>query len=141
MTLVDYAKSEFSLLGWPGDDKMQKMICDDILALLEVFDSQNHSGSSASYCANLFKKLVAFEPLSDLTGDKDEWIRVSEDIGCPLFQNKRDSEVFKDKDGAYWIHGKVFYDKTGSGYITGDSRTPVSFPWKKPDAQKVFTES
>jgi len=131
--LVDHAKCEFGVLGWPGDDEMQEAICDDILALLEVFSKQEHSGATAPYTVNLFRRLAAFEPISPLTGEDSEWTKVSKG----MWQNKRDSEVFKGSDGAYWICGRIFRDKDGSTYTSGRSSVPITFPWRHPKSQVV----
>ena len=133
--LVKHAKKEFEVLGWPGDCDMQKMVCDNIIELLDVFSDQGHSGSSAPYVINLFTGLAKFNPISPLTGEDSEWNEVGDDT----FQNNRDSEVFKNgKDGeAYWIHGKIFRDPDGCTFTSGDSRVPVTFPWTKPEPEIV----
>lgn len=135
MSLIEHAKTEFEALGWPGDDEMQEMICDNLIELLEVFSEQGHSGSSAPYLLNLFDKLARFNPISPLNGKDSEWTEVSDGI----FQNKRDCAVFKNgKDGeAYWIDGKVFRDQHGCFFTSRDSRVPVVFPWTKPESEIV----
>ena len=130
--LVKHAKREFENLGWPGEDDMQEAICNDVLELLNVFSRQGHSGSSAPYCLSLFEKLARFNPISPLTGSDDEW----EEVGNNLFQNKRDSEVFKENGEAYWIGGKIFNDGECS-FTSIDSRVPVKFPWRKPKPKIV----
>jgi len=134
--LITHAKNEFEALGWPGDDEMQKMVCENVIALLEEFSSQGHSGSSAPYILNLFGKLAAFKPLSDLTGADSEWVDVAEQDGT-LYQNKRDGEVFKNDSGAYWISGKIFRTPTGCTYTSKDSCVPVEFPWKRPKPEII----
>jgi hypothetical protein len=94
---------------------------------------------SASYALSILKSLLAYEPLSPLTGADDEWMEVGPDV----WQNKRASNVFKDKDGAYWGDGIVFWEwydpKDGSepfkSYFTSrDSRVNIdSFPWTMPE--------
>ena len=139
-----HAMREFQIAGWCDengvfDDEMQKMMCDGVLKLLDVFAEEGHSGFSASYAINLFKKVVNFEPITALTGDDSEWV----DHGY-TFQNKRMSSVFKDtKDGqAYWSDDRVFWDwhKDEDGtmhksYFTNrDSRVNITFPWVKPES-------
>jgi hypothetical protein len=141
MSLVDHAKREFNALGWPGDCEMQAMVCDNVIELLTVFGEQGHSGSSAPYVLGVFEKLARFDPIAPLTGNDDEWTNVSEQNGEPLYQNKRDSEVFKDGDGAYWISGKIFRDKAGCTYTCKESRVPVTFPWAKPKPQIVDVDA
>lgn len=136
MSLIDHAKAEFNAAGWPGDCEMQQMVCENVLELLSVFASQRHSGSSAPYVLNVFQALAKFNPLVPLTGNDDEWLDVAEQNGT-LYQNKRDSEVFKDDDGAYWIHGKIFREPNGCTYTSKDSRVPIEFPWTKPESEVV----
>ena len=125
--LVAHAKKEFALAGWdkPETDGMQQMICEQILELIELFASHGHSGSSAMYAIGMFHRLVQFEPISPLTGEAHEWgTEVSPN------QNNRCSRVFRDEDGtAYDSKGKVFVEAGGVGYLSGDSRVPVTFPY------------
>ena len=37
MGLVEHAKREFEAMGWPGDSETQEWMCNDLLAVLEVF--------------------------------------------------------------------------------------------------------
>lgn len=141
-----HAWREFRAAGWVDEnnkfnDEMQEAICTHVLKLLEVFHDEGHSGSSAPYAIDLFKKLAMFEPVAPLTGEDWEWSDVSEYGGHdngPLFQNKRCGHVFKDTNGAYDSEGIVFYDwytdkETGQkykSYFTGiGSRVPVTFPY------------
>ena len=112
--LRNHALTEFKAAGWMDEngvfeDEMQGMICEHVLKLIEMFSDEGHSGSTAPYTINMFKKLAMFKPLTPLTGKDDEWIK--HDYGVePKYQNKRLSSVFKDADGnAYNIDGKVFW--------------------------------
>src|SRR3990167_8393513 len=95
--LIEHAKEEFKILGYkpleenPEDDP-NKWIQENVLELLEVFSKQGHSGSSAPFCVDYFKRLAAFEPLSPIKCDDSEWVEVGEGT----FQNKRLSSVFKN---------------------------------------------
>ena len=145
MVMTNYerhAKDEFRAAGWTDEngkfnDEMQELICNHVLKLLDVFHDEGHSGSSAPYAINLFKKLASFEPIVPLTGEDWEWVNVAEQNGGPLWQNKRCSHVFKDNDGAYDINGIVFYDwyvneegdKHKSYFTSRESRVPVTFPY------------
>lgn len=143
-----HAQMEFRAAGWIDSDakfkdEMQEMICKSVLDLLKVFSEEGHSGSSAPYAVNLFKKLALFEPVVPLTGEEWEWVEVS----SGNFQNKRCGHVFKDEDGkAYDIDGKVFFewcerpleeDEKGypgisrfkSSYTNRQSRVYVTFPY------------
>ena len=129
--LVDYAKDELERIGMidsgePYNDSVTKVILD----LIELFASQGHTGFTAPYTINTFRRLAMFKPLSPLTGEDDEW----NDVGDGLLQNKRYSAVFKDKDGtAYNIEGKVFTDDGEVWYTSKDSRVNVTFPYVVPD--------
>lgn len=141
--LAEHALMEFRAAGWTDesgkfDDEMQEAICTHVLALLKVFADEGHSGSTAPYTIDMFKKLAMFEPLVPLTGEDWEWTEVRDGV----FQNKRCSHVFKQADRfngqAYDIDGIVFYDwytdpKTGEKskayYTCSDSFVPVTFPY------------
>lgn len=111
---------------------MQELICTQVLETLELIASHGHSGFSIGYFMRILNKLVKHEPLTPLTGEEDEWDNPVEGDSELLQQNKRDSEVFRNKDGAFWIHGKIFRDKDWT-YTNGDSRVPIEFPWIKPE--------
>jgi hypothetical protein len=140
---------EFKAAGWlngSGEycDEMQGAICAHVLKLLDVFDGEGHSGSTAPYTINMFARLAKFEPIAPLTGEDWEWNETSRGV----LQNKRASHVFRDLDTGetYDIDGKVFwewavsYDEDGkengihkSYYTCRDSRVPVTFPYVVPD--------
>lgn len=122
---VKHAKSEFKSLGWPGKDPMQKMICKQLIDLLNLFGDHGHSGSSAPYTINLFEKLASFKPIGPLTGEDNEWVEVSKGV----FQNTRCGTVFKENGKAHDIDGKVFTNTDGFSYTNFKSRVPVIFPY------------
>ena len=148
--LHHHARAEFRAAGWTDEagnykDEMQQAICEHVLKLLDVFADEGHSGSSAPYAINVFKKLAMFEPLVPLTGEDWEWF----DHGHCM-QNKRCSRVFKQADRfngqAYDIEGRVFYEwverdldpdepgypgkkKFKSHYTSGNSFVPITFPY------------
>ena len=129
--LVDYAKDELKRIGMiDSGEAYNDLATKAILDLIELFSSQGHSGFSAPYVINVFSRLAMFKPLSPLTGDDDEWNEVSDG----LFQNKRYSAVFKNKDGVtYNVDGKVFTDDGEVWYTCRDSRVNVTFPYVVPD--------
>ena len=93
-----YAENELKYVKW-GDlsDGFQKEFWRQAMEMLNIVSKANHSGSSLPYLLSIFDRLVRFKPLTDLTFSDDEW----REIGDGCFQNKRDSEVFKDgADGA-----------------------------------------
>lgn len=123
-----HAERECKAIGYDLNDTEEgpnKWIMENLFELLEVFDKQGHSGSSATYCVNAFKKLALFEPLGPLTGADDEWMEVTDG----LWQNVRCHHVFKKGDQAYDINGKVFRELNGSYYTNKDSRVNVTFPY------------
>lgn len=141
-----HALTEFKAAGWLDDDgnyidEMQEAICKHILELVKVFSDEGHSGSTAPYTVDLFKKLAMYEPITPLTGEDWEWTEIAREMSGSnngtLYQNKRCSRVFRDDTGAYDIDGKVFYDwytnengdRHKSYYTSRDSRVPVTFPY------------
>ncbi len=141
-----HALTKFKAAGWLDDDgnyidEMQEAICNHVLELIKVFSDEGHSGSTAPYTIDLFKKLAMFEPIVPLTGEDWEWTEIAREMSGSnngtVYQNKRCSRVFKDDDGAYDIDGKVFYNwytnengkRFKSYYTSRDSRVPVSFPY------------
>ena len=153
-----HAMQEFQYAGWCDEngkfnDEMQEQICDGVMKLLELFDKEGHSGSSAPYAINLFKTLARFEPIGPLTGEDDEWFCHQDDRtnGVAVYQNKRMSSVFKQPDRfdgkAYWLDGKVFWEWYSapdiddgkpfkSYYTSADSMTVIKFPWVKPESSE-----
>lgn len=114
---IKHAKREFVALGYDLDDKEEgpnKWIMENVFELLAVFDKQGHSGSSAPYCANMFKKLALFEPLGPITCEDSEW----HEVGIDAFQNNRCSAVFKQgKDGKpYYLDAIVWRTQNGTTY-------------------------
>lgn len=113
LTMHDYAEKEMDI-AWPETDEMQDMIKKDILSIIDVFEEQGHSGTSAAYTLNILERLLRFKPISPLTGADDEWGEPYE-TGGPNSevhqQNKRCNSVFRrnyDNATAYDIDGKVF---------------------------------
>jgi hypothetical protein len=129
--LKNHALLEFKAAGWDlENDEMQKLICDQVLELLELFGNHGHSGSSAPYAINLFKTLASYEPIVPLTGEDWEWIDQSYASGEPMWQNKRCGHVFKGADGrAYDIDGKIFREPNGACYTGRESRVYITFPY------------
>ena len=148
--IVKHLDREWDVMGWPketlyrgdriaigvededefGKDAVyndpQAHTYQNLKQLLDTFSSQGHSGFSASYTINLFKKLVNFLPISPLTGEESEW----NFIGDGKKQNSRCSHVFMDSDGrAYDGEGIAFRDQHGVGYTSRDSRVYIEFPY------------
>jgi hypothetical protein len=137
-----HAEREFRAAGWMDtdgkfNDDMQEMICKHVLKLLDVFDGEGHSGSSAPCAISMFEKLAKFEPLIPLQGTDDEWNEVSEGV----FQNNRCSHVFKSEKEfggqAYDLDAVVFWEwyvdtdgeRSKTHFTSSDSRQPITFPY------------
>ena len=154
MNSLQYAENELDRIGMTADseDEMNLAMRNHILHMVDEFSKEGHSGFSANYALSILKKILAFKPLTPLTGEDDEWMEVSEYYdGTVTYQNKRYSAVFKEGDGqAYNIDGKVFWEwyetpleegeegypgvrKFKSYYGSKDSRMPVTFPYTVPD--------
>ena len=145
--MLDFAKSELDRIGMTSEDRTGDDInfCmrDHILRMVEEFSAEGHSGYSASYALGVLKKLLAFEPLTPLTGEDSEWTDVTaESGGNVMYQNKRLSSVFKDNNSAWDIDGKLFWEwhtdeesgKKSKIHFSGSGcATPVEFPYTKPD--------
>lgn len=129
MSYIEHARRELKAIGYDLDsteDGPNKWMVAGLLELLEVFGKQGHSGFSAPYAANMFKKLALFEPLGPLTGEDDEWV----EVGNGMWQNNRCSHVFKEADGrAYDSHGRIFRDPDGVCVTNRDSRVFITFPY------------
>ena len=143
--LVDYAKRELDILNLGNNDRtgegMDFHMRDHILHMVELFAEEGHSGFSASYALSILKRVLAYRPLTPLTGEDDEW----NEVGDGVFQNRRASNVFKENGQAYWMDGIVFWEwysspdiddgKPYKSYFTSrDSRVNIeSFPWSMPE--------
>jgi len=139
--MTDFAIKEMDIIGLTDDDEMNGAMRKHILHMVEEFADEGHTGFSASYALSILQKVLAFKPLSPLTGKDSEWM----DVADNLYQNTRYSAVFKKgKDGeAYDIDGKVFWDwwtdpvtgeKNKSHYGCFESRVPVIFPYVVPES-------
>ncbi len=128
MTLKAHAERELKLIGYKcdgSDEPPNSWIVENVFELIEVFSRQGHSGSSAPYLIDLFKRLASYETLSPLAGTDDEWMQVTDN----LWQNKRCSRFFKGDDGlAYDSEAIVFRKPDGACYISFESRRFVEFP-------------
>lgn len=127
--LVEHAKKEFEILGWTEEDKMQQVVCNNILELIEAFSKQGHTGTTGPYVIAYFERLAKYGILAPLTGEDSEWEDVSEFAGKEQYQNNRMSSIFKDETGTYWTDGKIFKDPDGYTFTNKDSRVFISFPW------------
>lgn len=89
-----------------GDSLIIEPYVNSIREVCEDFSKEGHSGGSASMAAsvlsNTIQAILGFQILSPLNGGEDEWNDVSEmgeKKGKILFQNIRDTAVFKNEEG------------------------------------------
>lgn len=142
--MLKWAEEELRYAGYDindPEDGPDRWLAEGTLELLKVFVEQGHSGSSAPYAVALFEKLAKWKPLTPITGADDEWM----EVGTNVWQNRRNSAVFKREDGqAYWIDGRVFWEWFSapdindgkpfkSSYTSRESRVNIEFPWTQPD--------
>lgn len=127
-----HAKRELEILAKTTPDAIVTPFANEIIALCEAFGKSGQSGGSAPYTASAIsqavKKLMMFETLAPLTGEEDEWTDITTiNDGKPMFQNNRDSRVFKyDKEGkAYFIEAIVFDGNIG-GRFTGNGSVTLN---------------
>lgn len=149
MTITQsHAKRELEILAKNTPNAIITPFTEEILALCEAFGKSGQSGGSAPFTARAIsqavEKLMMFETLAPLTGEDEEWNDVTEiNDGEPMFQNNRDSRVFKDgKDGKpYFIDAIVFDGDIGGGFTgngismhngetIGSAQYVKSFPFK-----------
>jgi hypothetical protein len=129
--LIEYAKREFLKLGYKPiaecDDDPDKWIQENVLELLEVFSKQGHSGSSAPYAINMFKKLANFEPLAPIMCSDDEWNTDDLSITMPppsneSYQNNRCYSIFKNgKDGKPYYGDAIVWKNQNGNTFTGSA--------------------
>ncbi len=118
--LISHARTEFSILEKKYPDAIVLEFKDEIISLCDKFGNSGQSGGSAPYVCKIIvdalEKLMMFQTISPLTGEEEEWFDTghSED-GVTMYQNVRNSAVFKDgEDGCpYYIDAVV--KKTQSG--------------------------
>lgn len=120
-----HAKRELELLEKTTPNAIIAPFKKEIIALAKAFAESGQSGGSAPFTASAIsqavKKLLLFETIAPLTGEDSEWTDVSEySDGKLMFQNNRDSRIFKYPNGkAYFIEAIVFDGDIG-GKFTGN---------------------
>jgi hypothetical protein len=132
--LLDYFRREVAILRkkYEGDSLVIDPVLPEIEALIEAYAETGQSGASAALIgpviAETIKKALSFEPLSELTGDDDEWniIGETENHEKDIFQNRRYSTVFKEgKDGKpYYLDGLRWWDTISNVIWTATVKLP-----------------
>lgn len=139
MSLIQHLHTEFEILGTnPSLDNYGDMVKENVLQLMEVFSKQGHSGGSAPIISRVFFDLANFKLLSPLTGNDEEFSEVSPN----LWQNKRNSAVFKEGDGrAYFLDAIIWRTNKGMTYAgkTKCGTTSRQYIKSFPFTPKTFT--
>lgn len=86
--LLKHAKRELDILGVGEHDQK------DILGVVRAFVNIHPSGSQAAWLIPIITDLLSFKPLTPLTDNPEDWIKVD----AELWQNARRSSAFS-KDG------------------------------------------
>ena len=110
--LAKHAESELELAGlFDKDSDYAGGLGEAVMELIHVFAAQGHSGASAGLTIRLFSEVAAYHTLTPLHGKDDEWCEVSDG----MFQNKRNSAVFKDvvDNKPYYIDAIVWKAPNG----------------------------
>jgi len=124
MSLVVYAEQELAKIN--SGDELDEFMVAGIIEMVKIFSAMEHSGSTAQWCRGALHRLLNFQPLTPLTGERDEWIEYVEG----KFQNRRCPTVFRDAINlpAYDI-SLVLY-RYPDGLITDPAlHTPIVFPY------------
>lgn len=114
--LIKHARYEMDRAGlFDADADYGGAHAKQVMELIEMFDTQGHSGMSAAITLKLFCELAQFNPLGDITSDPEEWTDVAWFGDEPLWQNKRRGTSFS-RDG-----GKTWYDIEDPDLDNGDT--------------------
>ncbi len=137
--LVRHAAVELEALvrAHPGEALTITPFVPQVLAVIQAFGESGQSGGSAPYTAGcivtVLKKLMAYEPLTPLTGHDEEWGDIGPMNGSPMWQNRRDSRVFKHEDGRVTFNDALIWEEEDGGRIAGwvggfSSSQPITLP-------------
>ena len=121
-----HAQRELETLVKTTPDAIIRDFVPELLALCEKFGKSGQSGGSAPYTAKALSMAVETlclqKSICPITGVDEEWTNVSEiNDGTSMYQNSRDSRIFKDgiNGKAYFIEAIVFDGNIG-GRFTGN---------------------
>jgi len=114
-----WAENEVKAAGLlQADSDYDGMLGEAVLDLVNVFDSQNHSGMSAAMVRAIFDNLANWKPLSPLTDNPDEWMEVSEELWQsrrnPACFSKDGGKTYEDNNDPCWLHE----DEDGCTYFS-----------------------
>lgn len=134
--MLKHANAELAL-ALPGTDEMDVSFRRSVEEVIFTFSLEGHSGFSVAYAIGALEKLLRFEPLTALTGADDEWCDMSEYSSGPMWQNRRNSRVFKEGDGrAYIIDHFIFVEPDGATFTDG-TRKYIEFPYEGEEPERV----
>lgn len=125
----NFAKAELDILvksAGPENRPIIEEFIPEILALCDKFGNSGQSGGSASYTAEalseVLRNLCLQKSICPITGIDEEWVDVSsyaDSFSDIVYQNKRCSALFKNKDGRCWYLDAIIWktqnDETWSG--------------------------
>lgn len=96
MSLTTHARRELTIAGlFREDSDYDGDLAKAVMALIEVFSHQGHSGASAHAVLQLFNKVARFENLAPLNDDIETWNEVGDDT----WQSQRNSSCFSNDAG------------------------------------------
>lgn len=127
-----HAKRELDILIKSTPDAIVRDFVPELLALCEKFGKSGQSGGSAPYTAKALSMAVETlclqKTICPITGVDEEWNDVTEmNDGQPLFQNNRDSRVFKNgKDGKAYFVDAIVFDGDIGGTFTGNGSVSLN---------------
>ncbi len=153
-----HAQVELELLSQSATDPENRPLIEEfkeeIIALCEKFGKSGQSGGSYKYTARALsmavETLCCFETIAPLTGADEEWNDITNmNNGEPMWQNKRESGLFKYPDGSVeYVDAIVKRTQNGTtlsgnfwlskeDYLQGDKNRQISnsqkikgFPFK-----------
>ena len=97
-----HAIRELELAGmFDKDADYNGALAKQIVKIVRLFSSQEHSGGSAQITISILEKLLRFKTLTPLTSEKDEWIKI-ENSKDKLWQSKRNPKFFSINGGKTW---------------------------------------
>lgn len=121
--LTQHAWDELDRAGLftPEGDLYGGMAGRAVLELIECFNGQGHSGTSAGIVVDVFQRLARFEPLSPLTDDPAEWMEVTDGF----WQSTRQADAFSRDGGRTYTRNSTGPDLT---FTSRDAALPDEVP-------------
>ena len=94
------------------NDEYGLLVCSNAEEIMELIESQGHTGFSFSQLANILIRLLKEKPLFPITDNPDEWGTEADNyVGNTSLQNNRCGNIFKHSDGTITdVERAVFVD-------------------------------